>query len=51
MNTMVRAQDNNALRRVVPEQLQNIPSVLSTKTFLIFEDAGNRVTRVTSGGS
>lgn len=36
---LVRAQDNNALRRVVLEQLQTIPGVLSTKTFLIFEDA------------
>ncbi|WP_246291448.1 Lrp/AsnC ligand binding domain-containing protein [Lentzea indica] len=38
---LVRAQDNNALRRIVPDQLQNTPSVLSTKTFLIFEDAEN----------
>lgn len=38
---LVRAADNNALRRVVLEQLQNIPGVLSTKTFLIFEDAEN----------
>lgn len=38
---LVRAADNNALRRVVLEQLQTIPGVLSTKTFLIFEDAGN----------
>ncbi|WP_083268564.1 Lrp/AsnC family transcriptional regulator [Lentzea guizhouensis] len=38
---LVRAEDNNALRRVVLEQLQTIPGVLSTKTFLIFEDAGN----------
>ena len=36
---LVRAADNNALRRVVLEQLQTIPGVLSTKTFLIFEDA------------
>ncbi|NGY62606.1 Lrp/AsnC family transcriptional regulator [Lentzea sp. NEAU-D13] len=36
---LVRAEDNNALRRVVLEQLQTIPGVLSTKTFLIFEDA------------
>ncbi|SMC96998.1 Lrp/AsnC family transcriptional regulator [Lentzea albidocapillata] len=38
---LVRAEGNNALRRVVLEQLQTIPGVLSTKTFLIFEDAGN----------
>ncbi|SEQ92817.1 Lrp/AsnC family transcriptional regulator [Lentzea albida] len=38
---LVRAADNDALRRVVLEQLQNIPGVLSTKTFLIFEDAEN----------
>ena len=36
---LVGAEDNNALRRVVLEQLQTIPGVLSTKTFLIFEDA------------
>ncbi|MFS8096990.1 Lrp/AsnC family transcriptional regulator [Lentzea alba] len=41
---LVRAEDNNALRRVVLEQLQTIPGVLSTKTFLIFEDAENPVT-------
>lgn len=38
---LVRAEGNNALRRVVLEQLQTIPGVLSTKTFLIFEDSGN----------
>ncbi|MCR3748956.1 MULTISPECIES: Lrp/AsnC family transcriptional regulator [Lentzea] len=38
---LVRAEGNNALRRVVLEQLQTIPGVLSTKTFLIFEDADN----------
>ncbi|USX52870.1 Lrp/AsnC family transcriptional regulator [Lentzea sp. HUAS12] len=38
---LVRAADNDALRRVVLEQLQNIPGVLSTKTFLIFEDVEN----------
>jgi DNA-binding Lrp family transcriptional regulator len=38
---LVRAEDNNALRRVVLEELQTIPGVLSTKTFLIFEDAEN----------
>ncbi len=36
-----QAADNDALRRVVLEQLQAIPGVLATRTFLIFEDAGN----------
>ncbi|OZM75895.1 Lrp/AsnC family transcriptional regulator [Pseudonocardia sp. MH-G8] len=36
---LVRAADNDALRRVVLEQLQAIPGVLATRTFLIFEDA------------
>jgi DNA-binding Lrp family transcriptional regulator len=35
---LVRARDNHDLRRVVLEQLQSIPSVRSTKTWLIFED-------------
>lgn len=38
---LVRAADNNELRRVVLEQLQAMPGVLSTRTFLIFEDATN----------
>jgi DNA-binding Lrp family transcriptional regulator len=38
---LVRATDNDALRRVVLEQLQAIPGVLATRTFLIFEDADN----------
>jgi DNA-binding Lrp family transcriptional regulator len=38
---LVRAKDNNALREVVLEQLQAMPGVLSTRTFLIFEDATN----------
>ncbi|GEL20230.1 AsnC family transcriptional regulator [Pseudonocardia asaccharolytica DSM 44247 = NBRC 16224] len=38
---LVRAADNAALRRVVLEQLQAIPGVLATRTFLIFEDAEN----------
>lgn len=38
---LVRAADNQALRRVVLEQLQAIPGVLATRTFLIFEDAVN----------
>jgi DNA-binding Lrp family transcriptional regulator len=35
---LVRAADNDALRRVVLEELQAIPGVLGTRTFLIFED-------------
>ena len=35
---LVRARDNHDLRRVVLEQLQSIPSVRSTRTWLIFED-------------
>lgn len=38
---LVRAADNDALRRVVLEQLQAIPGVLATRSFLIFEDAEN----------
>ncbi|MEU0469080.1 Lrp/AsnC family transcriptional regulator [Amycolatopsis sp. NPDC006131] len=38
---VVRAADNDALRRVVLEQLQAIPEVLGTRTFLIFEDSAN----------
>src|SRR5882757_6535315 len=39
---LVRAADNAALRRVVLDQLQAVPGVLATRTFLIFEDADNR---------
>lgn len=35
---LVRARDNHHLRRVVLEQLQAIPAVKSTKTWLVFED-------------
>lgn len=38
---LVRAAGNDALRRVVLEQLQAIPGVLATRTFLIFEDVEN----------
>lgn len=38
---LVRAADNAALRRVVLDQLQAIPGVLSTRTLLIFEDMSN----------
>ncbi len=38
---LVRAADNDALRRVVLERLQAIPGVLSTRTWLVFEDTEN----------
>ena len=37
---LVRATDNEGLRRVVLEKLQAIPEVLATRTALIFEDLG-----------
>lgn len=39
---LVRAEDNVDLRRVIFDQLQNMPGVLDTQTFLIFEDLDNR---------
>lgn len=39
---LVRAADNAALRHVVLDRLQAIPGVLSSRTFLIFEDIENR---------
>ncbi|MFC5995773.1 Lrp/AsnC family transcriptional regulator [Pseudonocardia hispaniensis] len=39
---LVRTADNQALRHVVLERLQEIPGVLGTRTFLIFEDLPNR---------
>lgn len=39
---LVRALDNEHLRRVVLDQLQEIPGVLSSRTLLIFEDVDNR---------
>lgn len=39
---LVRAQDNEGLRRVVFDQLQSMPGVLDTKTHLIFEDLDTR---------
>jgi DNA-binding Lrp family transcriptional regulator len=39
---LVRAADNAALRDVVLGRLQAIPGVLSTRTSLVFEDAGRR---------
>ncbi|WP_017982590.1 Lrp/AsnC ligand binding domain-containing protein [Amycolatopsis methanolica] len=38
---LVRAPDNDALRRVVLEQLQAIPEVLGTRTFLISEGSAS----------
>lgn len=35
---LVRARDNRDLRRIVLGDLQSIPSVRSTRTFLVFED-------------
>ncbi|MDO5752965.1 MULTISPECIES: Lrp/AsnC family transcriptional regulator [unclassified Arthrobacter] len=39
---LVRAEDNQGLRRVVFDQLQSMAGVLDTQTFLIFEDVDNR---------
>lgn len=39
---LVRAEDNEALRGVVFDQLQALPDVLSTRTLLIFDDLENR---------
>lgn len=39
---LVRATDNEHLRRVVLNQLQDLPGVLGTRTILIFEDVDNR---------
>ena len=39
---LVRAEDNQGLRRVVFDQLQSMTGVLDTQTFLIFEDLDNR---------
>lgn len=36
---LVRAEDNAGLRRLVLEQIQSIPGVLGTRTFLVFEEA------------
>lgn len=39
---LVRARDNEDLRRVVLEELQSIPSVRDTRTALVFEDHDTR---------
>ncbi|WP_331766932.1 Lrp/AsnC family transcriptional regulator [Embleya sp. NBC_00896] len=36
---LVRTPDNTALREVVLEQIQSIPNVRSTRTWLVFEEA------------
>lgn len=41
---LIRATDNRDLRRVVLEELQAIPQVRSTRTFLIFEDLDTETT-------
>jgi DNA-binding Lrp family transcriptional regulator len=35
---LVRAPDNAALRNLVLNQIQGIPGVLSTRTWLVFEE-------------
>lgn len=39
---LVRAEDNIDLRRVIFDQLQSMPGVLDTQTFLVFEDLDAR---------
>lgn len=39
---LVRAVDNVDLRRVIFDQLQSMPGVLDTQTFLVFEDVDTR---------
>jgi DNA-binding Lrp family transcriptional regulator len=39
---LVRAVDNIDLRRVIFDQLQTMPGVLDTQTFLVFEDVDTR---------
>ncbi|MYS86188.1 Lrp/AsnC family transcriptional regulator [Embleya scabrispora] len=39
---LVRTPDNTALREVVLEQIQSIPNVRSTRTWLVFEEAPGR---------
>lgn len=39
---LVRAVDNVHLRRVIFDQLQSMPGVLDTQTFLVFEDLDTR---------
>ncbi|MBW4094178.1 MAG: Lrp/AsnC family transcriptional regulator [Acidobacteria bacterium] len=39
---LVRAEDNVGLRRVIFDQLQSMPGVQDTQTFLVFEDLDAR---------
>lgn len=39
---LVRAEDNVGLRRVIFDQLQSMPGVMDTQTFLVFEDMDTR---------
>lgn len=39
---LVRAKDNVDLRRVVFDNIQSMPGVLDTQTFLVFEDVDTR---------
>lgn len=39
---LVRARDNEGLRRVVFDHIQGMPGVLDTQTFVIFEDVDTR---------
>jgi DNA-binding Lrp family transcriptional regulator len=39
---LVRASDNIDLRRVIFDQLQAVPGVQDTQTFLVFEDLDKR---------
>lgn len=43
---LVRASDNKELRRVVLEELQSLHGVLSTRTWLIFEEADGPGTEI-----
>lgn len=36
---LVRARDNSDLRRLVLDEIQSIPGVLSTRTLLVFEES------------
>ncbi|POH57340.1 Lrp/AsnC family transcriptional regulator [Arthrobacter glacialis] len=39
---LVRAEDNQGLRKVIFDRLQSMPGVLDTQTLLIFEDLDTR---------
>ncbi len=39
---LVRAEDNIHLRRIIFDQLQSMPGVLDTQTFLVFEERDTR---------